>query len=41
MEKIDNIEKLVSSMNIKLNDLDVKVKNIDSRVTEVEKPAHL
>ena len=36
VEKIDNIEKLVNSMNLKLNELDSKVKNIESRVIEVE-----
>ena len=36
MDKIDNIDKVVNSMNLKLNDLEIKVKNIDTCVTDLE-----
>ena len=37
VEKIDNIEKIVNSMNLKLGELENKVKSIESRVLDVEK----
>ena len=37
MTKIDNIEKMVNKMTVKVDTLETKVKTIDTRVTEVEK----
>ena len=37
VEKMDNIEKIVNSVNLKLGELENKVKTIESRVSDVEK----
>ena len=37
MSKLDQIEKTVNMINLKVSDLEVKVNHIEPRVTEVEK----